>query len=82
MVLAGQPWVDALIKAYDPIQITWLKNDGDWVKANETIYKLAGSARSLLTVERPALKLCSNFICGRNKTAEYVKYLKVRQPNC
>ena len=77
MVLAGQPWVDALIKAYDPsVQITWLKNDGDWVKANETIYKLAGSARSLLTVERPAFNFVQTLSAVATKTAEYVKYLE------
>jgi len=77
MVLAGQPWVDALIQAYDPsVQITWLKNDGDWVKANETIYKLVGSARSLLTVERPALNFVQTLSAVATKTAEYVKYLE------
>lgn len=76
MVLAGQPWVNALIQAYDPsVEITWLKNDGDWVKANETIYKLAGSARSLLTVERPALNFIQTLSAVATKTAEYVKYL-------
>ncbi len=39
------------------VQVTWLKNDGDRVAAGEAFLKLAGSARSLLTVERPALKL-------------------------
>ncbi|MFW1801662.1 carboxylating nicotinate-nucleotide diphosphorylase [Acinetobacter nematophilus] len=77
MVLAGQPWVNALIKAYDPtVQITWLKNDGDVVKANETIYQLAGSARSLLTVERPALNFVQTLSAVATKTAEYVKYLE------
>ncbi|WP_296283141.1 carboxylating nicotinate-nucleotide diphosphorylase [uncultured Acinetobacter sp.] len=77
MVLAGQPWVNALIQAYDPsVQITWLKNDGDLVKANETIYKLAGSARSLLTVERPALNFVQTLSAVATKTAEYVKYLE------
>jgi len=77
MLLAGQPWVDALIKAYDPsVQITWLKHDGDWVKANETIYKLVGSARSLLTVERPALNFVQTLSAVATKTAEYVKYLE------
>ncbi|AXQ23924.1 carboxylating nicotinate-nucleotide diphosphorylase [Acinetobacter wuhouensis] len=76
MILAGQPWVNALIQAYDPsIEITWLKNDGDFVKANETIYKLAGSARSLLTVERPALNFVQTLSAVATKTAEYVKYL-------
>ena len=77
MVLAGQPWVNAIIQTYDPsIKITWLKNDGDRVKANETIYKLAGSARSLLTIERPALNFVQTLSAVATKTAEYVQYLE------
>ena len=76
MVLAGQPWVNALIKAYDPsVKITWQKNDGDFVSANEILYTLAGSARSLLTIERPALNFIQTLSAVATKTAEYVKYL-------
>ncbi len=76
MILAGQPWVNALIAAFDPsVQITWLKNDGDLVLANDTIFKLAGSARSLLTVERPALNFVQTLSAVASKTAEYVKQL-------
>lgn len=77
MVLAGQPWVNALIQVYDPnVQITWLKNDGDLVQANEILFKLAGSARSLLTVERPALNFVQTLSAVATKTAEYVKQLE------
>lgn len=76
MILAGQPWVNTLIAAFDSsVQITWLKNDGDLVLANETIFKLAGSARSLLTVERPALNFVQTLSAVATKTAEYVKQL-------
>ena len=76
MILAGQPWVNALIAAFDPsVEITWLKNDGDLVFANETIFKLSGSARSLLTVERPALNFVQTLSAVATKTAEYVKQL-------
>ncbi|MEG0483703.1 MAG: carboxylating nicotinate-nucleotide diphosphorylase [Acinetobacter sp.] len=76
MILAGQPWVNALIAAFDPsVQITWLKNDGDLVLANETLFKLAGSARSLLTIERPALNFVQTLSAVASKTAEYVKQL-------
>ena len=76
MILAGQPWVNALIAAFDPsVQITWLKNDGDLVLANDTIFKLAGSARSLLTVERPALNFVQTLYAVATKTAEYVQQL-------
>src|SRR5690606_29047601 len=76
MVLAGQPWVNALIQAYDAtVQVTWLKNDGDRVQANEAFLKLAGSARSLLTVERPALNFVQTLSAVATITAEYVKHL-------
>lgn len=76
MVLAGQPWVNALIQAFDSsVQITWLKQEGDVVTANEAFLKLAGSARSLLTVERPALNFVQTLSAVATKTASYVKQL-------
>ena len=76
MILAGQPWVNALIAAYDAnIQVTWLKNDGDVVAANETFLTLQGSARSLLTIERPALNFIQTLSAVATKTALYVKEL-------
>lgn len=76
MVLAGQPWVNALIHAYDnSVQVTWLKQEGDVVAANEAFLKLAGSARSLLTVERPALNFIQTMSAVATKTANYVKQL-------
>ncbi|HBI2495939.1 TPA: carboxylating nicotinate-nucleotide diphosphorylase, partial [Acinetobacter baumannii] len=77
MVLAGQPWVNALISAYDnTVQVTWLKQEGDRVAANEAFLKLAGSARSLLTVERPALNFIQTLSAVATKTAEYVQHLE------
>lgn len=77
MVLAGQPWVNTLISAYDnTVQVTWLKQEGDRVAANEAFLKLAGSARSLLTVERPALNFIQTLSAVATKTAEYVQHLE------
>ncbi|MCI3880015.1 carboxylating nicotinate-nucleotide diphosphorylase [Acinetobacter higginsii] len=76
MVLAGQPWVNALIQAYDSsVQVIWLKQEGEQVAANEAFLKLAGSARSLLTVERPALNFIQTLSAVATKTANYVKQL-------
>ena len=76
MVLAGRPWVDALIQQYDAnVKIKWLKTDGDVVAANEVFLKLSGSARSLLTVERPALNFIQTLSAVATKTARYVKQL-------
>lgn len=76
MILAGQPWVNSLIQTYDPkIEVIWLKNDGDRVQANEAFLKLAGSARSLLTVERPVLNFIQTLSAVATKVADYVQRL-------
>jgi nicotinate-nucleotide pyrophosphorylase (carboxylating) len=76
MVLAGQPWVNALIQTFDAtVQVTWLKQEGEWVAENEAFLKLSGSARSLLTVERPALNFLQTLSAVATKTAKYVKEL-------
>ncbi|EXB72357.1 carboxylating nicotinate-nucleotide diphosphorylase [Acinetobacter sp. 230853] len=76
MILAGQPWGNSLIQTYDPqVEVIWLKNDGDRVQANEAFLKLAGSARSLLTVERPALNFIQTLSAVATKVADYVQRL-------
>lgn len=76
MILAGQPWVNALIQSYDSsVSIEWLKNDGEHVAANEVFLKLTGSARSLLTVERAALNFIQTLSAVATKTASYLTHL-------
>ena len=80
MILAGRPWVDALITQYDPsVNILWLKQDGESVAAGEAFLKLAGSARSLLTVERPALNFIQTLSAVATKAAYYVQQLEGTQ---
>ncbi|MCU4413379.1 carboxylating nicotinate-nucleotide diphosphorylase [Acinetobacter sp. WU_MDCI_Axc73] len=80
MILAGRPWVDALISQYDPrVEIIWLKQDGESVGAGEAFLKLTGSARSLLTVERPALNFVQTLSAVATKVAHYVKQLQGTQ---
>lgn len=77
MVLAGRPWVDALIAQYDPaVEMVWLKQEGERVVAGEAFLKLAGSARSLLTVERPALNFVQTLSAVATKAAFYVQQLE------
>ncbi|MCE6008188.1 carboxylating nicotinate-nucleotide diphosphorylase [Acinetobacter soli] len=76
MILAGRPWVDALIEYYDHrVKVEWLKAEGEHVQAGEAFLKLAGSARSLLTVERPALNFIQTLSAVATKAAFYVKQL-------
>ncbi len=77
MVLAGQPWVDALIQQFDHrVEVRWHKQDGDRVQANEVFLTLKGAARSLLTVERPALNFIQTLSAVATKTAHYVQQLE------
>lgn len=65
-VFCGKAWVEEVFRQLDPaVQITWLVDDGDFVAANSTLFKLSGNARSLLTGERSAL----NFVQTLSGTA-------------
>ena len=54
---------------------TQLSNE-ELFKDYEAFLKLAGSARSLLTVERPALNFIQTLSAVATKTAEYVQHLE------
>ncbi len=55
-VLCGQPWVDAIFRALDPdVAIDWLAADGERIAPGQTLCRLHGPLRALLTGERTAL---------------------------
>jgi nicotinate-nucleotide pyrophosphorylase (carboxylating) len=55
-VLCGRPWVDAVFAALDDtVSIEWHRQDGQAIIAGDTLFTVAGPARSLLTGERSAL---------------------------
>jgi nicotinate-nucleotide pyrophosphorylase (carboxylating) len=55
-VIAGTAWVDAVFRQLDPrVAVHWQVIDGDRVQPNQTLFRLEGPARSLLTGERSAL---------------------------
>jgi nicotinate-nucleotide pyrophosphorylase (carboxylating) len=65
-VLSGTPWVDEVFRQIDPrVAIEWLAHDGDAIAPNQTLCRLNGPARSLLTGERAAL----NFLQTLSGTA-------------
>ncbi len=54
--IAGAPWVNEVFRQLDPaVEIHWHVQDGDQVAADQALFELSGSARSLLTGERAAL---------------------------
>jgi nicotinate-nucleotide pyrophosphorylase (carboxylating) len=55
-IVCGQAWVTEVFRQLDPeVVVTWHCADGETVEANQTLFELAGRARSLLTGERAAL---------------------------
>jgi nicotinate-nucleotide pyrophosphorylase (carboxylating) len=55
-IICGQAWVNEVFKQVDPtVTVTWKVQDGDKVTGDQTLFELAGPARSLLTGERAAL---------------------------
>jgi len=65
-VLSGTAWVDEVFRQIDPrVAIGWLADDGDAIAPNQTLCRLNGPARSLLTGERAAL----NFLQTLSGTA-------------
>lgn len=78
MVMAGKLWFDACFMAVDPnVKIVWQVEEGQLVNANSTLVEITGSARSLLTSERPAL----NFLQTLSATATQTRALVAQLAN-
>jgi nicotinate-nucleotide pyrophosphorylase (carboxylating) len=64
--LCGCAWFDEVFRQLDrAVQIEWLAHDADQIAPNQTLCKLRGPARALLTGERTAL----NFVQTLSATA-------------
>ena len=73
-VVCGQPWVDEVFRQLDPtVEIEWLVIDGDDVEPDQTLFKLKGSARSLLTGERTALNFLQTLSGTATTSRQYSK---------
>jgi len=65
-VLSGTAWVDEVFRQLDPtVVVDWLVRDADAIAPGQTLCRLSGPARSLLTGERTAL----NFLQTLSGTA-------------
>ena len=65
-VLCGTPWANEVLRQVDrSVSIDWLVNEGDELVPDQTIVKLRGPARALLTAERCML----NFLQTLSATA-------------
>ncbi|MEX1058103.1 MAG: carboxylating nicotinate-nucleotide diphosphorylase [Natronospirillum sp.] len=78
-VFCGQAWLDTVFQQLDPrVKVDWRCSDGDKLKADSTVCKLHGPARSLLIGERTAL----NFIQTLSGTATTARrYADAAEPH-
>lgn len=73
LVLAGQPWVDAVFAQLDErIVIDWYVGDGQTAEPDDVICKLVGPARALLSGERTALNFLQTLSATATTTARFV----------
>ena len=72
-IFCGRLWVEETARQVDQnIQIEWQVDDGDAVKINQVLFRLRGSASSLLTAERTMLNFVQLLSGTATKTANYV----------
>jgi nicotinate-nucleotide pyrophosphorylase (carboxylating) len=70
--IAGCPWVKEVFKQLDnTVEIIWHVQDGQHVNANDTLFELKGSSRSLLTGERTALNFLQTLSAVATKCFQY-----------
>jgi nicotinate-nucleotide pyrophosphorylase (carboxylating) len=72
-VICGAPWFDAVFRKLDAtITIEWLVGEGSRASAGQTLVKLRGAARALLTGERTALNFLQMLSAVATVTRLYV----------
>ncbi|HYM35251.1 MAG TPA: carboxylating nicotinate-nucleotide diphosphorylase [Steroidobacteraceae bacterium] len=71
--LCGCAWFDEVFRQLDATtRIEWFANDGDRISSNQTICRLQGPARNLLTGERTALNFVQSLSGTATATRQYV----------
>jgi nicotinate-nucleotide pyrophosphorylase (carboxylating) len=79
-IIAGCPWVNEVFKQLDPtVEIIWHVKEGQKVNANDTLFELKGSSRSLLTGERSALNFLQTLSAVATKCHTYSQQVKHTQ---
>ncbi|KTD24386.1 carboxylating nicotinate-nucleotide diphosphorylase [Legionella israelensis] len=77
MVVAGRPWVEATFKSLDTsIRLEWLVQEGQKLNQAETLCRLQGNARAILTAERTALNFLQTLSATASRTYDFVQQLE------
>ena len=70
-VLAGQEYVDTLARMYG-LELEWLLGDGERFRSGETLLRIVGDSRLLLSLERSILDILLHASSIATLTAQYV----------
>jgi nicotinate-nucleotide pyrophosphorylase (carboxylating) len=71
-VLSGQAWFDTVFRLLDgDVRVRWLAADGERIKAGQTLCRLSGRLRSLLTGERTALNYLQTLSGTATRASRY-----------
>ncbi len=72
-VLCGVEWFDTCFKTLDEhCVIEWFAHDGDAISTAQTLCKIRGNARAILTAERTALNFLQTLSATATQTRRYV----------
>lgn len=76
-VLTGTQWFNEVFRQLDStIKIEWLAADGDSIEPDQTLCRINGPARSLLTGERTAINFLQTLSGTATTVASYVDIIK------
>jgi nicotinate-nucleotide pyrophosphorylase (carboxylating) len=76
-IICGIDWVNACFKQMDAhVQIDWQVEEGQPVNPNQSLCKIKGNARALLSAERCALNFLQTLSAVATHTKQYVQLIK------
>ena len=76
-ILCGKDWVNKTYQLLDPkIEIVWNFADGDRVTKNQTVCKVIGNTRKILSGERTAVNFLQTLSGTATTTAQYVEAIQ------
>jgi len=71
-VLCGRQWFESVFSQLEPaIKIEWFADDGDKLQANDSICRLTGPARAILTGERTAMNFLQTLSATSTRAGIY-----------
>lgn len=77
MVVCGQAWVNEVFRQVDPaIRVEWKVRESEKLSSPETLCRIEGNARTVLTAERTALNFLQTLSATATQVSQYVEKLK------